>query len=252
MSDGTLSATLPPHGAVPAELIPRRSKEGRFYLVMAIASACLVFLGFARTYYLKSYFGTPQLRPLLHVHGIVFTAWMIFFVVQTALIASNRPGLHKRLGYAGGILACGMIILGLLVAFSAARLGHGNSLTNAETLFLISLGDILTFTIFIGAGFLWRRNREMHQRFMLLAVVAGLLSAAIPRLPLIGGRPAAMGITSFLFLFAGPVYDLIVRRRIHPVYIWGCLFALLTIVPVRIALASTPAWHHIARWLISL
>jgi hypothetical protein len=252
MSEGTLSTTLPPRVAAPSKAISQQNTDARFYLVMAIASSTLIFLGFARSYYLKSYFGTPPLRGLLHLHGIVFTAWMIFFVLQTALIASNRPGLHRRLGYAGGILACAMVVLGLLVAFSAERLGHGNALVDAETVFLISLGDILTFAVFVGAGFVWRHNRETHQRLMLLAVVAGLLSAAIPRLPLVGGHPAAMGITGLAFLFAGPVYDLIVRRRIHPAYIWGCLSALATFVPVRIALAATPTWHHLAKWLVRL
>ena len=47
-----------------AKAFPQQSKDARFYLAMAIASACFVFFGFARTYYLKPYFGTPQLRPL--------------------------------------------------------------------------------------------------------------------------------------------------------------------------------------------
>ncbi len=217
---------------------------------MAFVSALLVFLGFARSYYLKSYFATPPLRPLLHIHGILFSAWMIFFVAQTALIASNRPDIHRRLGYAGAFLAVAMFILGLLAAFSAERLGHGNALTNAETVFLISLIDIFTFAAFVTLGFLGRRNREAHQRLMLLAVVAGLLTAAIPRLPFVGRRPAAMVTVSLAFLFAGPAYDLITRRRIHLVYVWGCLFALLTCVPVRIALAATPQWRRIAQWLI--
>jgi hypothetical protein len=251
MPDGTLSATLPLQAAAPAKASSQQSKDGRFYFLMAIASACLIFLGFAHSYYLKFYFRTPPLRPLLHLHGIVFTAWMVFFVLQTALIASNRPGLHRRLGYAGGILACAMVVLGLLVAFSAERLARGNPVQDADTVFLVSLGDIVTFAIFVGAGFLWRRNREIHQRVMLLAVVAGLLSAAIPRAPIIGGHIPRMAITGLAFLFAGPIYDLISRRRIHPAYIWGCLFAIATWPPIRIALAATSAWHRIAKWLVS-
>lgn len=250
MLEGTGSETVVPNAVGLRRAAAGKRTDATFYLVMAIASTCLVFLGFARTYYLKPFFGTPALRPLLHLHGVVFTVWMLIFVTQTALIASNRRALHRRLGYAAGIFACAMVALGLLVAFSAERLGHGNSLADSETVFLISLGDILTFVVFLGAGFLWRRNPEAHQRLMLLAVVAGLLSAAIPRAPLIGGHPAAMGITGLGFLFAGPIYDLITRHRIHPAYIWGCIFSLATFVPVRIALASTPGWHHIARWLV--
>src|SRR5271165_1110778 len=108
---------LIPSTAAPSDA-PRLSKahtqqirDRRFYLVMAVASAVLVFLAFARTYYLKAYFGTPQLTALVEFHGVVFTTWMVFFVAQTALIASNRPSVHRRLGYAGGALASVMVVL---------------------------------------------------------------------------------------------------------------------------------------------
>ena len=142
-----------------------------------------------------------------------------------------------------------MIILGLTVAFRAEKLGHHAGAPDAETTFLISLGDILTFALFVTLGFLWRHNREAHQRLMLLAVVAGLLSATPPRLPLIGGNLAAMAVVGFAFLFAGPIYDLVSRRRVHPAYIGGCAFALLTGPPVRLMIASTPRWHQMAKWL---
>ena len=233
----------------------RQVRDRRFYLAMAIASLLLVFLGFSRTFYLKSYFGTPPLAPLIVVHGIVFTAWMFFFVAQTFFIASGRVQIHRTLGYAGGVLAALMVILGVMAAIHAEKFGHGQGTRDPQTVFLVALGDILTFAIFVGAGFVWRRNREAHQRLMLLATVAGLLSAAIPRLPVIGvigGASPGMVIVGMSFLLAGPVYDLISRRRIHPAYIWGCLFALATLPPLRIAIAATPAWHHIANWLANL
>lgn len=224
--------------------------DRRFYLIMAIVSATVVFLAFARTYYLKAYFGTPQLSALVEIHGFVLTTWMVLFVAQTALIASNRPRIHRRLGYAGGVLAIAVVVAGTVVAFSAERLGHHGTGPDADTVFLFSLCDIVTFTIFVGAGFLWRRNREAHMRLMLLAVVAGLLSATIIRLPVVGGHLPRMTIAGLSLLFAGPVYDLISRRRIHPAYIWGCLFALVTGPPIRIAIAHTAAWHSLAQWLI--
>jgi hypothetical protein len=60
----------------PADL--QQSKDGRFYLIMAIVSAGLVYFGFARSFYLKSCFGTPQLTTLVQLHGIVFSPWMCF------------------------------------------------------------------------------------------------------------------------------------------------------------------------------
>jgi len=100
MSEGTVSEApggnaviLPPAGS-------RKRNDATFYLTMAIASTCLVFLGFARSYYLKPFFGAPALRPLLHVHGAAFTVWMLIFVTQAALIATNRRALHRQLDYA--------------------------------------------------------------------------------------------------------------------------------------------------------
>ena len=253
MSDVGFSKTLDTHASERLKARSRQIRDRRFYLAMAIASTILVFLGFARTYYLKAYFGTPQLPPLVHLHGIVFTTWMFFFIAQTGLIVSNRPDIHRRLGYAGAVLASAVVILGIMVAFQMEKLRYGPAGQDPDTVFLISLGDILTFAVFVAAGFLWRHNREIHQRLMLLATVAGLLAAAVPRLPLIGvigGNSPGMMITGLAFLLAGPSYDLISRGRIHPAYVWGCLFALATRPPVRILLAATPAWHSIAKWLI--
>ena len=68
---------------------------------MAIAAVATVFFGFAPTYYLKSFTHTavyptglpvsPSLPALVHVHALVFTAWILLFLVQTTLIAADRP-----------------------------------------------------------------------------------------------------------------------------------------------------------------
>jgi hypothetical protein len=52
------------------------------------------------------------------------------------------------------------------------------------------------------------------------------------------------------FLLAGPVYDLVTRRRVHPAYLWGVLLALATIPPVVAQLSAIAAWHSIASWLL--
>src|SRR3712207_2906720 len=82
-----------------------RRRERMFYTGMAVAAAAVVFAGFARTYYLKPYFGTPSLTPLLHLHGVLFTSWIVLFVVQTTLVAVRRVNVHRRLGAVGGAVA---------------------------------------------------------------------------------------------------------------------------------------------------
>jgi hypothetical protein len=65
-----------------------------------------VFVGFARSYFLKGYFGAPPLPSLLvHVHGAVSTGWIVLFVSQILLVAQHRVGVHRRLGIMGAVWA---------------------------------------------------------------------------------------------------------------------------------------------------
>jgi hypothetical protein len=43
-------------------------------------------------------------------------------------------------------------------------------------------------------------------------------------------------------------YDLISRRRVHPVYLWGGAAIFLSI-PLRLAVSGTQAWHSFAGFL---
>jgi hypothetical protein len=55
------------------------------------------------------------------------------------------------------------------------------------------------------------------------------------------GRAAPMvmfGVIA-LFAFAGPVYDLVIRRRVHPAYIWGVATILVSML-ITGPLAFTP------------
>src|SRR5688500_19393377 len=83
--------------------VQRRPRSGRWFFVgMAVAAAVTVFVGFARTYYLKSLFPMPPLSWLFNIHAAVFTAWMLLLVLQAAVIAARRIALHGRLGVLGG------------------------------------------------------------------------------------------------------------------------------------------------------
>jgi hypothetical protein len=188
------------------------------------------------------------LTLLVKVHAFVFTSWMLLFIVQAALIGLRRPGLHRRLGYAGAVLAASMIPLGYMTAIASARHGRNPSptLPDALAFLVVPLGDLVVFTPFIAMAFWFRRSTEAHKRLMLLATVAGILPAAYSRVSNL--VPVIVGFAIF-FLSAGPIYDRIVRGRIHPVNLWGGLIAFLS-VPLRIVLGQTAAWHRFAQWLV--
>lgn len=234
-------------------VINRRRRERWFYIAMSIAAMITVFAGFAPTYYLRPYFNTAPLMPLLHVHGIVFTSWLVLFLIQTTLVAANRTDIHRRLGILGGVIATLMILIGASTAVIRASQGATPVPGVSSLSFLVvPLGDISVFAILVGAGFYYRRRPDVHKRLMLLATVS-ILAAAIARLPFAimqAGPPAFFGITD-LFVLACILYDLITLKRVHRA---TALAALLIIAsqPLRLMLAGTHVWLAFAGWLTSL
>ena len=228
-------------------VVPTRHRP--FYAGMAVAISLLVFAGFARTYYLKIYTGGPPLSPLLHLHGIVFTSWILLFVLQITLVAAHRVHAHRRLGWATLPLAAAMIVVGVLTATTGLRLGHNTEGAPDPVAFLtVPLGNMVIFALLIGCGVYYRQRKEVHKRLMLLATLS-LLTAPLGRLPIIGGSLAVAVVYAALVL-AGPIYDRIAYGRFNRVYLAGAV-ALWISVPVRIAVGASQVWHDFAAWLVS-
>ena len=226
-----------------------------FYGSMAVVLALVVFAGFGPTYYFRFLSGGPQatisggpFSGLVHLHGALFTAWVILFVVQTALVATHRVVVHRRLGVAGALLAAAMIIVGTGTAIATAR--RGGSAPGLEPLaFLaIPLFDRVVFATLVGAALFWRKHRETHKRLMLLAYIS-IITAALARI----GGIAAMGPPVFfglmlLFVVCGVLYDLVTRRQVHRAYLSGGAFIVAS-VPLRLTISGTAAWHSFATFL---
>ena len=51
-----------------------------FYITIGLVVTAIVFIGFARTYYLKAWFGTGPLTARLHLHGFALSAWLVLFL----------------------------------------------------------------------------------------------------------------------------------------------------------------------------
>lgn len=243
----------------------RRASHGeRFFVVVTIAATAVVFAGFARTYYLKTLFPMPAFPSLFHIHGALFSAWMLLLLAQVSLVASGRARLHRRVGLAGQLLVVPMLVTGMLVAIAAARgqapisaaVARGDltmpglELPPLEAI-VIPLMTLLLFAVFAGAGLAYRHTRDTHKRFMMLATIA-ILPPAIGRatITVLGvANPALFFGTTGLFVVAMVLYDRRSRGRVHPVTLWGGV-ALMLSFPGRLAIAKTDFWQNFAAWLI--
>jgi hypothetical protein len=237
--------------AVSAAAVRTGRRTRRFSVGMAIAIAITVFAGFSRSYFLKAWYGTPELSRLLHVHGLVFTTWVLFFLAQTTLVASGKTYLHRRMGIGGAVLATLVLIVGTTVAIMRVKSGKPSPIPGVPALaFLaIPLFDMIVFAILVSTALYFRRRLEAHKRLMTLAMIS-LLAAPIARIhfPLLPpGPPTFFGLAD-LFILALLVYDLVTRRKIHPATIWGGLLVVAS-QPLRLIIAGTPAWLAFAGWL---
>ena len=234
--------------------IQNSGRDRRLYIGFAVLMPLIVLAGFARTYYLKGFFGNPPLPGLLvHLHGLVMTSWVALFIAQVSLVATGRTRTHQRLGVLGAILAGLIVVVGVATAIAAAARGASPGPPPLSFL-IIPLGDMLVFAILIGTALYWRRGRlDIHKRLMLLAAV-NLMTPAIARIPLSfianGGALAFFGLTDLCILICVGV-DAIRNRRLHPAFVWGTLFVIAT-QPLRLMLAGTDVWLRFAAALVGL
>lgn len=236
-----------------ASQLELRQREQRFFAILATASAALVLWGFARTYYLKPWTGAPELSALVHLHGIVFTGWIVLFALQVTLVARRRTDLHRRVGTGGAVFAALMVVLGVVTAIAGAARGHTPDPGIPPLAFLaIPIFNIAGFAVLVASAVALRRDAAAHKRLMLLATIT-IVTPAIARLPFdfvrAGGPPVFYGLTDLLVLLC-VAWDIATRRKLHSATLRGALLILLTQAGSLVA-AKSAAWLEFAHWLTS-
>jgi hypothetical protein len=170
--------------AVPSSLskrLPGRKYDRQFFLATVLLLVAVVAIGFGPTYYLAGVFRAPLPSPIMHIHGAVFSTWMLLLVVQTGLISAKRVGWHRNLGVAGFVVACVMVVMALLTAANlATRL---KAVPNSEPILsflVVPFVDAFDFAVLVGFAYALRKNAAAHKRLISIAT-AGITGAAFFR-----------------------------------------------------------------------
>jgi len=232
--------------------LPGRRYDHLFFSGMALAMLVTVFVGFAQSYYLAGVFRAPLPSMIIHLHGAAFSCWILLLVAQTSLVAAGRVDIHRRLGVAGFLLGCLMVVLGVLAATdSLARNGNVPG-RDAKAFYIVPLTDVLIFGVLLFFAYRARRDSPAHKRYIYIATAA-LLIAAISRWPWAFAHRNAFraGLLSYVFLAALMAYDFWSTRKIHRSTLWAGAF-LIFVGVVRFPVAETAAWHAFAGWVQSV
>jgi hypothetical protein len=246
----TDAVVVPVFGPQPHYRPVNRTVERVFYSSMAILLCVCVFIGFAPTYFQGGMMRAQLPSPVLHVHGAVFTLWMVLFVVQIAFISARRVKWHRSFGTVAFCLPPIMIVLGVIAAIDALHRGVKIGPLDPFVSVAIPLLGITGFTVVIYASWRARRRPDAHKRLILIATI-GLVAAAFGRFPWgrIGLPPAAgavTGVGSLLLILL--VYELISIRRIHRSTMWAAPLIFLSIA-LAVPIGMTPVWHAFAALL---
>ena len=227
-----------------------RTVERVFYSGMAMLLCVCVYIGFSATYFQAGMVRAPLPSPILHVHGAVFTLWMLLFVVQATLISARRVKWHRSFGTVAFCLPPIMIVLGVIAAIDALHRGVKIGPLDPAVSAAIPLIGITCFAIVIFASWRARRRPDAHKRLILIATM-GLVAAAFGRFPWarIGLPPAAGAATGLgILLLILIVYELISIRRIHRSTMWAAPLVFAS-VALAVPIGMTSAWQAFAAFL---
>jgi hypothetical protein len=242
----------PAKSARPGPVLPGRRYDHFFFSSMALLMLVTVFVGFAPTYYLAGVFRAPLPSFIIHLHGAAFSAWILLLITQTSLVAAGRTDIHRRLGIAGFLLACAMVILGILAATDSLVREAGPVGRDPKFFYIIPLSNILVFAVLIFFAFRARFNPASHKRLILIGTM-GLLVAAIARWPfaMVHRHADVAGRVSYVFLAFMVAYDFWSTRKIHRATLWAGVF-LISVEQVAPFLGRTAGWHSFAGWIQSV
>jgi Na+-transporting NADH:ubiquinone oxidoreductase subunit NqrE len=222
-----------------------------FYFSMSLLIAVIVVYGFSHTIDHNLLHATPRRPWILGLHAVVFSGWVIFFIVQSALVRTHNVRVHRTLGWFGAALGTVIPILGISTAISMGRffILHAHSVLAAPFL-VVQFCDMTSFAVPFALAIYWRNKPEFHRRLVLMASCT-LTAAAFARFPLFLVPAGWFYVGVDLLILLGVVRDLIVSRRVHPAYLYGLpVLILAQSCAMYVLFTKSPHWLKIANAIL--
>lgn len=231
--------------------------ERRFYSGMIILVIAILFVGFAPSFYLRGLVHVsrpnPTLSALVLLHGVMFSVWMLLFLIQARLVALGRRDLHIKLGRWS--MAFAVALVPLMIATTIGQVARANQPPGYTPLgwSAVPAFAIPVFVTLVWAGWHWRRDPQAHKRLMLAAAIL-MADPGMGRIPIFPDGQIgiymsdAAGWSPFLALF---VWDIRSRRGIHWATWLGAGMTAACLLLREAALVS-PAWERFAGAVVAL
>jgi hypothetical protein len=212
-----------------------------FYLCMSLVMAVLVVWGFSQTVGDNLLHANPPRPLLLWIHAAVFSAWVVFFILQSTLVRARKVSVHRLLGWFGAGLASVMVPLGFTIAVLMARF-KTTVLHDADAAAFLSIPfpGIIFFGACMAMAIYWRTRPEYHRRLVFIASCA-LMGAALDRFDFIFYHNLGYASVDLLVVL-GMARDWFVDGRAHKVYLYALPVMIIVETFAMYLWKVNPAW----------
>ena len=209
----------------------------------------ITFLAFWPSYFSPG-LGTSSVYT--HLHASTAALWMCLLIIQPWLIRTYRFDLHRAIGVVSYVLVPVVLISMLLLANFRIRSASEANYPIQTYLLYLQLSLAIVFAISFALAMVYRRNSELHARFMVCTALT-LIDPVFARL-LFSIIPDAVqyhqwmtsGLTDLLLIF------LIFAERRNRSGRW--VFPLMLVVfvlaqlPALLWMTNLPIWQTFANW----
>jgi hypothetical protein len=231
---------------------PAIGRERAFFFWTAVAMLVVIFAGFASTWFLRPWLVPPgmlPLTPLVWLHGLLFTGWVLMFMTQVSLVSAGRTDLHRKLGVAGLGFAIALPVVGVLSALYGALRAAGPPGIPPMSFLAVPLLGILAATALLFAALRNVRSPAVHKRLMLLTMIV-FTAPAFGRMPIFPG-PTGFMLVPLTFVAALWIWDRKTLGRIHRATLWGSLVVAASLI-LPLMIGFTEPWLAFAHWATGL
>lgn len=190
-----------------------------FYFCMTLLMAGLAAWGFSHTIDARLLHAQPRRPLLLWFHAAAFSAWVLLFIAQSALVRVRKVSVHRTLGWFGAALAAIMVASGFEVSVLMLRFEMALLQRKSVASFLSVLwSDMIIFGVCMGLAIYFRKRPEDHRRLVFMASCQ-LMQAAFVRFHYIGYHNLFYPALDLLVV-AGILRDLVVDGRVNRIYLY--------------------------------
>ncbi|VVS98749.1 hypothetical protein [Erythrobacter sp. EC-HK427] len=240
-------------------------KENGFYRRVGLGLAGFALAAFAIVN-IGGYTNIFAMPRATHIHAIVMVAWVALFAVQNIIGAGANIALHRKLGWAGIVLATAVIITGLATQIATLSAGRVPPIFDPGYFLALGVVNMTLFGGFITAAIINRKRTDWHRRLMLGSFIVFLepvLGRAMLVITTLAGMDNSPGATPpppiviemlrfvphLLIVGAIVLRDRTIRGSVHPA-LWWVLAAVLVSYGATNLLGYSAPFQELAASLV--